>query len=133
VHDWLSDQLGAVTMNKPTTVLWGDRYIEERWDKKPGFMSDLRARGQGPAFLRLSARTIRYRPEDVLAYEEAQRFYNTAAGLASDFKAPAISETAAAPIEASRKRISRSVKGKNALDVKNSTGSVSPTGCEPEM
>jgi hypothetical protein len=76
-------------MNKPPAPLWDDPYIEARWGKKPGFMSDLRARGQGPRFMRLSARTVRYRPEDVLAYEESQFFSSTAASLEADFKAPA--------------------------------------------
>jgi hypothetical protein len=69
-------------------VLWDDRYIERRWGKKSGFMSDLRARGQGPAHLRLSARVVRYHPQDVLAYEAQQRFQNAAEGQASDFTAP---------------------------------------------
>jgi hypothetical protein len=69
-------------------VLWDDRYVEARWGKKPGFMSDLRSRGQGPAHLRLSARVVRYRPADVLAYEEQQRFQNAAEGQASSFAAP---------------------------------------------
>jgi hypothetical protein len=68
--------------------LWSDSDVEKRWDKKPGFMSDLRARGQGPHFLRLSARTVRYRPEDVIAYEEAQRFGSIAESMTSNYEAP---------------------------------------------
>ena len=74
-------------MNKPPGTLWNDRQIEARWGKRRGFMSDLRAKGQGPRFLRLSARTIRYREEDLCAYEDAQ----IDAAASSDFKAPASS------------------------------------------
>jgi hypothetical protein len=75
-------------MNHPPATLWNDAHIEARWGKKSGFMSDLRARGQGPHFLRLSARTVRYRPEDVIAYEEAQRFATIAESMASTYEAP---------------------------------------------
>ena len=75
-------------MNKPPSTLWDDRYVEGRWGKKRGFLSDMRARGQGPRFMRLSARTVRYRPEDVIAYEEQQFFQSTAASMETDFKAP---------------------------------------------
>ena len=71
-------------MNESPAPLWDDRAVERRWGKGHGFMSDLRARGQGPAFLRLSARTIRYRPEAVIAYENQQE----GADATSDFKAP---------------------------------------------
>jgi hypothetical protein len=75
-------------VNKLPTALWDDPHIEARWGKKAGFMSDMRARGKGPKFLRLSARTVRYRAEDVLAYEAAQEFGNIAESLTSDFTAP---------------------------------------------
>jgi hypothetical protein len=82
--------LEAITVKQhQPAALWDDAAVEARWGKKPGFMSDLRARGQGPRFLRLSARTVRYRPEDVEAYEAAQEFGSIAASLASDFTAPA--------------------------------------------
>jgi hypothetical protein len=100
-------------VNNPPTGLWGDRYIEdERWHTKPGYMSDLRRRGLGPRFLRLSTRVVRYRPEDVLAYEEQQGFHSIAASLASDFKAPADSN--APPVESRRKRVSQSLRKKKA-------------------
>jgi hypothetical protein len=76
-------------MKQQPAALWDDPFIEARWGKKPGFMSDLRARGQGPRFLRLSARTIRYRPEDVTRYEDQQEFGNTAESMETDFTAPA--------------------------------------------
>jgi hypothetical protein len=76
-------------MSDSRTVLWDDKYIEKRWGKRPGFMSDLRARGQGPRFLRLSSRCVRYKPASVEAYENQQEFESIAASLASDFRAPA--------------------------------------------
>jgi hypothetical protein len=79
-------------MDKPFDVLWSDADVEKRWQKKPGYMSDLRAKGQGPSHLRLSAKVVRYRPEDVIAYEEAQRFQTAAEGQASDYKAPVKAE-----------------------------------------
>ena len=108
-------------MNKLPTVLWDDHYIEDRWGKKRGFMSDMRARGQGPRFLRLSARTARYKPEDVIAYEDGQGFSNTAASMASDFMAPPATESVVAfQIESPRKR----KKGSRGADhVENLSGS----------
>jgi hypothetical protein len=84
-----TNQLEVIAMKQQPAALWSDGVVETRWDKKPGFMSDLRARGQGPRFLRLSKRTVRYRPEDVEAYEKAQEFGSIVASLASDFTAPA--------------------------------------------
>jgi hypothetical protein len=69
-------------------VLLADKDVEARWGQKRGFMSDLRARGLGPPHLRLSPKVVRYTLADVLAYEEAQKFDNAAAGRASEFKAP---------------------------------------------
>jgi hypothetical protein len=76
-------------MNPLSTPLLDDRDLEKRWGKKSGFVSDLRSRGLGPVFLRLSPRTVRYRPEDVLAYEEAQRFGSIAESMTSNYEAPA--------------------------------------------
>jgi hypothetical protein len=89
-------------VNEPPEPLWDDPYIEKRWKKKPGFMSDLRKEGRGPRFLRLSPRTVRYRPPDVRAYEDQQEFQNTAESLASDFKAPPPADLP--PIEEKPKR-----------------------------
>jgi hypothetical protein len=75
-------------LNQQPAPLWSDSDLEKRWGKKPGFASDLRARGQGPHFLRLSARTVRYRPEDVLAYEQQQRFGSIAESMTSEYLAP---------------------------------------------
>jgi hypothetical protein len=87
---WVAPDLTeAIAVNNSPYVLLDDPAVEKRWGKKPGFMSDLRARGKGPRFLRLSARTVRYRPEDVLAYEEQQEFGSIAASMASNFTAPA--------------------------------------------
>jgi hypothetical protein len=95
--------------------LWTDSDVEERWGQKPGYMSDQRKKGQGPRFLRLSARCVRYRPEDVNAFEAQQEFSNSAASMASDFRAPASSsEDSAHAIETPRKRFSEKKAAENA-------------------
>jgi hypothetical protein len=76
-------------VNKPPTVLLKDSDVEAEWGKAHGYMSDLRARGLGPIFVRLGPRTVRYLREDLDAYIAQQRFHNVAESLASDFKAPA--------------------------------------------
>lgn len=38
----------------------------------PRFLQDRRLRGGGPSFVRVSARAIRYRPEDLRAWAEAR-------------------------------------------------------------
>ena len=99
---------GEAAMNEPPQHLWDDSYVEKRWGKKPGFLSDMRARGQGPRFMRLSARTVRYWPRDVEEYEQQQFFSSTAASLDSDFKAPARArKTAGSPIQPAFPRKSR--------------------------
>jgi hypothetical protein len=70
---------------RPDEGLLTDKDIEERWKKRPGYMSDLRRRGLGPVFTRLGPRCIRYRAEDVRRYEDAQ----LGAPATSDFRAPA--------------------------------------------
>jgi hypothetical protein len=85
-------------LNTLLTALLSDPDVEKRWGKKPGFMSDLRARGQGPRFLRLSPRTVRYRVSDIIAYENGQEFQNTAASMATDFTAPVQHAEAAAVV-----------------------------------
>jgi hypothetical protein len=71
-------------MNKEPAILRDDRYLEQKWGKRRGYLSDLRARGMGPAFLRLGPRCLRYTDEDIEAYEQAQRM----APVTSDFTAP---------------------------------------------
>lgn len=51
--------------------------LAERWGTTPAALSQLRYRGTGPTFIRVGAKTIRYRLVDVLSYEEAQRFTRT--------------------------------------------------------
>jgi hypothetical protein len=90
------------------SVLWDDPTIEKRWGTEPGYMSDQRKKGQGPRFLRLSARVVRYRPKDVKAYEAQQEFNSIAESMASDFTAPAGSPGAAPGRLAARKAERRS-------------------------
>jgi hypothetical protein len=80
--------LEADLVDKLLAPLWTDGDVERRWGKQHGYMSSLRARGLGPAFLRLGPRTFRYRPENVVAYEDQQTFDSNSAAMATDFRAP---------------------------------------------
>lgn len=51
--------------------------LADRWGMSVQALSQLRYRGTGPTFVRVGAKTIRYRLVDVEAYEEAQRFSRT--------------------------------------------------------
>lgn len=51
--------------------------LGDRLGMTPAALANLRYRGDGPVFMRIGRRTIRYRLADVLAYEEAQRFSRT--------------------------------------------------------
>lgn len=51
--------------------------LGKRWNKTPAALAQLRYLGTGPRFVRVSARTIRYRLADVEAYEQAQTFQRT--------------------------------------------------------
>ena len=45
--------------------------LANRWDVTPRTLQRWRRTGDGPAFIRIGERSIFYREEDVLAYEEA--------------------------------------------------------------
>lgn len=47
--------------------------LAKRWDVTPRTLQNWRADGNGPAFISIGKNTIRYRLEDVLAYEEARK------------------------------------------------------------
>lgn len=46
--------------------------LAERWQISLSSIQKYRGKGQGPAFLIIGPATVRYRMEDVLAYEEAR-------------------------------------------------------------
>jgi hypothetical protein len=111
----ISGQLRTAAVHDLSTVLWDDTFIERRWSQSAGYMSALRQKAQGPRFLRLGARCVRYRPQDVIDYENAHEFGSTAESLASDFKAPPSSPVKpSSPFaEPLRKRISPPPRKKN--------------------
>ena len=47
-------------------------------------LAELRARGVGPPFVRLSARVIRYKYSDIIAFESANTFQSRAEVLAAE-------------------------------------------------
>lgn len=51
--------------------------LGERWGKSRQALANMRFRGDGPAFVKIGARTVMYRVEDVLAYETAQIRHRT--------------------------------------------------------
>lgn len=62
--------------------------LAARWGTTEAALSQRRVRGDGPPFIRLGKRTVRYRLADVLAFEGANRYSDT------DTKAPAGPEAA---------------------------------------
>ena len=68
----------------PTDTLWSDAQLEERWNRKRGYCAELRARGAGPRFIRLSPRVIRYKYSDIIEYEENHTYSSSAEALAAD-------------------------------------------------
>lgn len=53
------------------------KQLGDRWGKSVEALAQMRYLGTGPRFVRVSARTIRYRLADVEAYEQAQTFQRT--------------------------------------------------------
>jgi hypothetical protein len=72
-----------MTFDPATDTLWTDAQVEQRWNRKPGYCSELRARGAGPRFVRLSARAIRYRFSDIVEFEQRNTFQSNAEVLAA--------------------------------------------------
>lgn len=46
--------------------------LAERWGVTRQALAQMRYRGTGPAFVKIGARRVLYRPQDVLAFEESQ-------------------------------------------------------------
>ena len=46
--------------------------LAERWCCSPGWLANMRCAGQGPPFLKLGS-NVRYRLQDVVAYEDSSR------------------------------------------------------------
>ncbi len=52
--------------------------VAERLGLKKTTLQGMRVRGGGPAYIKTGYRTVRYRPEDVEAWEAQRRFSKTA-------------------------------------------------------
>ena len=53
------------TLNRPTILLIDERDAAASLGLQPRTLQEWRRRGDGPAFVRVSSRCIRYRPEDL--------------------------------------------------------------------
>jgi hypothetical protein len=71
-------------MTDLSNVLLAPADLAMRWGRTPEYLADLRAKGAGPRFVRLSERVIRYKLGDILAYEEANAFASTGEAMAAD-------------------------------------------------
>jgi hypothetical protein len=58
--------------DKTPEILLTPADLARRWDRSPGYLANLRATGEGPKFITLSERVIRYRLADVEAFEARQ-------------------------------------------------------------
>jgi len=69
-------------MSAPTTTtpdnLLREREAAELLDVAPRWLQDRRADGNGPPFVRLSARAVRYRVRDLLAWLDDNTHMSTA-------------------------------------------------------
>jgi hypothetical protein len=65
----------------PANVFLSESQVEARWGAKKGYCAELRAQGIGPKFVRLSPRMVRYRPPDLLKYENDRTFASNAEEL----------------------------------------------------
>jgi len=70
-------------VSDPSNTFLSEPELDARWGKKPGYSAELRARGEGPPFTRLSARVFRYRLDRVQEYEERRTFASNAEMLAA--------------------------------------------------
>jgi hypothetical protein len=77
----LPEVLGAMSLSGFSEALMTESQVEEHWGAASGYCAELRARGDGPEFIRLSPRCLRYRPNAVVAYERSNTFASNAAEL----------------------------------------------------
>ena len=70
--------------SNPRTTFYSDAQLEARWGRSKGYMAELRAKGRGPKFTKLSERVVRYRGDHVEEYEEQNVFASNAEAMAAD-------------------------------------------------
>jgi hypothetical protein len=71
-------------MTDTSNVLLSPAELAMRWGRTSEYLADLRAKGTGPRFIRLSERVIRYKLGEIVAYEEANAFASNAEAMAAD-------------------------------------------------
>lgn len=71
----------------PSRLLLTEEQAAEAIGFSARFLQDRRLRGGGPKFVRVSARAIRYRPEDLRAWAEARLCTSTSDRGAEDTRA----------------------------------------------
>ena len=69
--------------NPPVKILLTEAEAARRLGFTPRFLQERRYKGGGPKFVRVSARAIRYRPEDLEAWAE-ERLRNSTSDLGSE-------------------------------------------------
>jgi predicted DNA-binding transcriptional regulator AlpA len=62
----------------PMSVLLTPEEVAARLKKETSTLQSWRMRGGGPAYIKMGHRTVRYRLEDVEAWERKNQFNNTA-------------------------------------------------------
>jgi hypothetical protein len=71
-------------MTDPSNALLSPAELATRWGRTSEYLADLRAKGAGPRFIRLSERVIRYKLGAIVAYEEANAFVSNAEAMAAN-------------------------------------------------
>lgn len=66
-------------MHPTTRILLDEREAAESIGLTPRFLQARRVRGDGPPFVRISSRCIRYRPEDIRRWAEEHLAQSTSA------------------------------------------------------
>ncbi len=67
----------------PRNTFLTEPQLDVRWGRKPGYAAELRARGKGPKFTRISARVVTYRLDHVQRHEENHTYSSNAEALAA--------------------------------------------------
>jgi hypothetical protein len=81
IVELLPELLGAMAPADPSNVFLSESQVEERWGASKGYCAELRAQGNGPKFVRLSPRMVRYRLAVIAEYERNRTFASNAEEL----------------------------------------------------
>lgn len=56
----------------PNEVLLTQEQLADRWNMKPDALRNWRTKKEGPPYIKISHKSVRYRMADILAYEAAR-------------------------------------------------------------